>query len=303
MNRVFGFLLASIFISCTTPFDKAKSKENSTSDDKKKETAGKEEIFEMPKELKEISGISFYSETEFVAIEDETGDLFFYDITKKEVTEKRKFAGPGDYEDVAVAGDDIYVLESDGRIYEIKNFKSGNAKAEVIKTELSEKNNVEGLAYDAKNNRLLLATKDHGLDKDKEDKDIYAFDLKTKTLNKTAVYALNIENIEAHFKGDAIEEASKSFLKAMGNHNMNEIFRSSAVTIDPKTQNILVLSSINNIIAVLSPEGTILKMISLKGKEFRQPEGISFTPSGNKLYVSNEGRGKKGNVIEIKYEN
>jgi len=49
-------------------------------------------------------------------------------------------------------------------------------------------------------------------------------------------------------------------------------------------------------VAVLNPEGALKKIIELKGKEFLQPEGLAFTPDG-KLYISNEGKGGKANII------
>ncbi|WP_423147635.1 SdiA-regulated domain-containing protein [Rubrolithibacter danxiaensis] len=278
---------------------------NSDKRSKKAEKEKKEEpdyqLFKLPSDLKEISGISFIDQENLLAVQDEEGTLYFYNLSEEKITDKRKFAGKGDYEDVVIVQADAYVISSDGKLFQIINYKSQNPEVKIYKTPLSEKNNIEGLAYDSVHNRLLLASKDEGIDND-EDKEIYAFDLKTKQLSTTPVYAIRLKEIENYFKGDAIEESSKKFLKAFGNKNLNEVFRPSAITINPQNKNVYVLSSLNNLIAVLNSQGQLQRIIELKGKEFIQPEGISFNPNGE-LFVSNEGRDKKANIIKLKHEN
>ena len=87
----------------------------------------------------------------------------------------------------------------------------------------------------------------------------------------------------------------------MGNQNLNEVFRTSALNFNPLDGNLYVLSSMNNIVAVLNDQGKIIKILELDGKEFIQPEGLAFNSKG-KLFISNEGRNKKANIIEIEYE-
>ncbi|MBU2046808.1 MAG: SdiA-regulated domain-containing protein, partial [Bacteroidetes bacterium] len=96
-----------------------------------------------------------------------------------------------------------------------------------------------------------------------------------------------------------LEEESKKFLKALGNKNLTEVIKPSAMAYHPLSGNLYVLSSINHIIVVLDQQGKFLKVIPFIGKEFRQPEGISFNSKGE-LYVSNEGRNVIGNIIKIK---
>src|SRR5690606_34728754 len=105
-----------------------------------------------------------------------------------------------DYEDLAVVGNDLFIVNSSGTIYELKNFNAGPSKPFIYKTVLKEENNIEGLAYDKKNNRLLLAVKDISLDKDESKKDIYEFDLSTKKLNENAVYSIRLSDVEDYFK-------------------------------------------------------------------------------------------------------
>jgi uncharacterized protein YjiK len=117
------------------------------------------------------------------------------------------------------------------------------------------------------------------------------------------IYTIRLAQIESQFEGDALEESSKKFLKAIGNQNMNKVFRTSALTINEKTGETYVLSDINGLILILTPEGTLRKLIQFSGPEYKQPEGIAFSPNG-KLYISNEGKKSGiGNIIELIHEN
>lgn len=297
MNRISSLLLVLFFISCG--LSENNNNLNDTTKQTLEPTGGK--FYSIPNELIEISGISFINDSTLAAIQDEEGILYFYNLNREEIIQKYEFWKGKDYEDLAVTGEDLWIVNSSGTLYELKNFKKGFSKPNVFKTVLKEDNNIEGLAFDKQHNRLLLAVKDRSIDGNEKEKDIYAFDLKTKTLNEQPVYSIKLSEIEEFFKGDQIEEFSKKILKAVGNQNLNEVFRTSALNFHPKTGELYVLSSLNNIIAVLSSDGRLLKVLELDGKEFIQPEGLAFTDDG-RLFISNEGKGIQANIIEIKYE-
>lgn len=298
MNRILVLLLVAFSISCGSPENKPVK--NADKAMKTLEPKGGK-LYALPKELLEISGISFVTDSILVGIQDEEGILYFYDLTKEEITNKYEFWKGKDYEDLAVVGNDLWIVNSSGALYELKNFKNGPSKPNVYKTVLKEENNIEGLAYDKKNNRLLLAVKDISLDGNEDQKGIYEFSLKTKTLNQKDVYSIKLSEIEKFFEGDKVEELSKKILKAIGNQNLNKVFRTSALGFHPITGELYVLSSLNNIIAVLNNQGSITKILELDGKEFIQPEGLAFTSDG-RLFISNEGKGKQANIIELQYE-
>ena len=299
MNRINILLLVVFLFSCVN----SEKKTTGTVQEEQPKTfepiGGK--LYKVPAELNEISGISFVNDSILVAVQDEEGILYFYDLFKEAIVHQYEFWKGKDYEDLAVVGDDLFVVNSSGTIYELKNFNKGHSTPLVHKTILSEENNIEGLAYDKKNNRLLLAVKDLSLDKDESKKDIYEFNLNTKKLNEKAVYSIRLSDVEDYFKGDEIEEISKKLLKSLGNQNLNQVFRTSALSFHPQTGELYVLSSLNNIIAVLNEQGKISRILELDGKEFIQPEGLAFTSDG-RLFVSNEGKNKRANIIEIKHE-
>lgn len=262
----------------------------------------KYEVINLPSELTEISGITFVNDSIVAAIEDEHGILYFIDINTKQITKKYEFSKDGDYEDLVRVGNDIYVTESNGTIFEIQDFDTNNPKVDKYKTPLNKKNNIESITYNAKSQMLLLAVKDHNLntdDKERKEKDIYQFSLKTKELDTNPVYNIKIKDIENFYKGGSLEEVSKKFLKTLGNKNLSEVITPSAMAYHPISGELYILSSINHIIVVLNSEGDFSTITKFGGVDFRQPEGISFNSKGE-LFISNEGRKQSGNIIKIK---
>jgi len=158
MNRISVLLLCLFLFSCTGKGDKKKDHKDKTLEPEN----GR--LYTVPEELKEISGISFVNDSLLVAIQDEDGILYFYDLKQEKVVRQYEFWKGKDYEDLCVVDKDLYILNSAGTIYELKNFMQGPSKPAVYKTGLTKENNIEGLAFDRKNNRLLLAVKDIGLD-------------------------------------------------------------------------------------------------------------------------------------------
>ena len=301
MTRISTLLTFFALTSCNNPIAEEKAgfkdgKEIVISPTKNK-------IHELPPELNEISGITFLNDSVLVAIQDEEGILYYYNLPQNRIIKKQTFAGSGDYEDLVKVGKDMYVITSEGILSQIKNFESTNPILKTIVTPFTKKNDIEGMTYDSKKQKLLIAPKEHGLDQNKTVKQIYGFDLRTMEFQVEPVYSIRLEEIESQFQGDALEESSKKFLKAIGNQNMNKVFRSSAITIKESTGEIFVLSSLNGLILILNPSGILSKIIQFSGAEYKQPEGIAFSPDG-KLYISNEG-GKSGigNIIELTHEN
>lgn len=301
MFRLLALIVALGLTSCNNPIQEQKDRQAKSNE--KVVTPKESTVHELPQDLNEISGITFLNDSVLVAIQDEEGILFFYNLNQNRIIKKQAFADKDDYEDLVKAGNDLYTITSKGLIHQIRDFESSKPVISSYKTPFSAKNDIEGLAYDSKKHRLLIAPKESGLDQDKTTKEIYGFDLKTMTFQSAAVFTIHLPEIEAQFKGDALEESSKKFLKALGNHNMNKIFRSSALTINEKTGETFILSAINGLILVLTPQGIIKKLIRYSGPEYKQPEGIAFSPNG-KLYISNEGnKSGIGNIIELKHEN
>ncbi|MFN8345619.1 MAG: SdiA-regulated domain-containing protein [Spirosomataceae bacterium] len=234
--------------------------------------------FEMPKVLKEISGLSFYKDGQLLCVQDEAGDAFVYDLNQQKVTETHHFDQPGDYEGIEKAEEEVYVLRSDGKLL---SFKFGANETREIETGLPGKNDVEGLTYDPVNKRLWLAVKEASKKTVKnDDKVIFSFDLKRRRV------FTELELKEKAF--EAIGLKGKDW----------KDFKPSGIAFHPKTGEVYWLSAAGHRLLILSRSGVPLQNIALSPSVFVQPEGIAFTPDGT-LYIASEGEKGKGYILKF----
>jgi len=245
-----------------------------------------DEKYILPPVLEEISGIVLLNGHIMACIQDEEGDLFFYGLKEKRILKRVGFGKDADYEDLALAGDNVYVLRSNGTIYELENYDNEeDIVVNEYKTRLSKKNNCEGLCYDPKKNSLLIALKGEPEAGEEQDFDgfkaIYTFDIAKKKVKKKPAYLIDLEQI-------------KEAKKQSGNFR----FQPSAIAIHPITDEIYVLASVGKAIIVMNRAGELLHYAKLNKWLFVQPEGISFAPDGT-LYISNEGDGGNGTIMEF----
>ena len=245
----------------------------------------------LPGTLKEISGITFLSKNKIACVQDEKGVVYIYDIHKDKLRESIDFAGDKDYEAIANVNDTIYVLRSNGDIYEIDDLESDHTTSITHHTFLSKINNSEGMCYDPKNHRLLIACKgkpEKGTAK-KYLKAVYGFDLSTKTLAENPVLVIDPVQI--------IELANQSEPYSIFSRTTRvDQFDPAEIAIDPVTGHYFILSSVGKRIGVFSENGSLICAVNLDEKIYKQPEGLAFNKAGN-LVISDEGRNGKANLV------
>lgn len=225
--------------------------------------------------LSEISGVYFYpKDTSVFAVSDGSGYLFKIHLGKNIFTERWKFDKTFDFEDLVYKDSAFYVLESNGNIHTLKF----SPKGDTIKTQTTlfvednkNKNDFESLYYDPKSKSFILICKNcHGDKKNVVTAWAYHADNKSFTLS---VFAINVDLI-----------AKKMGLKKLK-------FKPSAATINPLTGDLWILASANMMLVVTDENGNCKAAYNLNPSIFTQPEGITFTSSGN-LIISNEAGSK-----------
>ena len=233
----------------------------------------------LPGDLREISGLSYYKPGRLACVQDELGVVFIYDLAKNAVVDEHVFGKNGDYEGVEYVGKNLYILRSDGELYQMQptdgvKILGGGPQTRHIKINLPGKNDMEGLGYDPQLNALLLATKDGRT----SDKIIYFYSLKNKALFQGIVLKqADIQQIDPSVDG----------------------FKPSGIAVHPETRDYYVLSAAAHRLAVLSPNGKVKSVVTLPEKTFPQPEGICFSPDGT-LYIASEGDGQKGQILSFR---
>jgi len=174
-NSLFFGILAFALFSCMGKAEKQKEAENKNSYDLSKP----QKVYELSKELKEISGIEYMPDNSIACIQDEDGEIFIYNLSTSQIDRSIPFAEKGDYEEIAKVGEDFFVLRSDGTVFH----KQPN-QTKTYDTPLSDKDDTESLCFDKYNDRLIIGSK-------KGHKSFYAFSLENFSLAKAPLFSIN----------------------------------------------------------------------------------------------------------------
>ncbi|AEA42642.1 SdiA-regulated domain-containing protein [Fluviicola taffensis] len=244
----------------------------------------------LPNELREISGLTIIDSKTLACVQDEEGIAFIYDLSTQKVIRKIDFAGPGDYEGIAPVGKDLYILRSDGELFQIQNFTKSNPKIDSIATGIPNKDN-EGLCFDKENKRLLIGSKSK-IAKGaafKNIRTIYAFDYTKKKLQSEPIYSYDITVIKDFAQNQGIELPTKQSKKNPEEQEVALKFQLSGIYIHPTSKLLYVLSASDFYLFVFNHKGEIQHLEILDPVKFNKAEGIAIMPNGD-LYVSNEGQ-------------
>ncbi len=239
-------------------------------------------------ELQEISALSYHKNKQLACLHDERADIFMISYPNKEIQKKLKIAGNGDYEGIEIIGNTAYMLKSNGVLLKIANFTTDTMTVTKLETGLSQSNDCEGLGYDPQTKHLLIACKNKpwisgSTKKMKNKRAVYEYDIINEKLNKIPRFLISLKEIEK-------KTGKKKFMP-------------SGIAIHPISHNAYIIASVGKLMIVLNKDRQIISFKHLDPEIFRQAEGICFTPDGKKLFISNEGRNKKGNILVFEIGN
>lgn len=225
--------------------------------------------------LLEISGVNFYPKDSSVfAISDENGFLYKIHLTNNYLTQRWYFDKNLDYEDVFYLNNIFYVLESNGNIHALKFSPKGDTittQTTVFDPSGKKNDEFETLYFDPQKKYFIMLCKKCETDK-KNEVTAWAY-YPEKGSFAPSVFKINTDVI-----------AKKAGLKKLK-------FEPSAATINPLTGDLWILSSVNEMLVIADRNGNCKEAYSLNPSIFTQPEGITFTPSGD-LIISNEAGNK-----------
>jgi len=240
----------------------------------------------MPKELTEISGLSYKGEKQFACVQDEAGKIFIYNIATSSVEKEISFGAAGDYEELAVVDKTIWVLRADGKLFEVSNLDAAKPTVKEYSTHLTTKQDPEGLCYDKKNNRLLIAIK--GAEPGTEDyKGIYSFDLGSKKMDQQPAFKIDL--LDKVFGNNGSGKKKKGSINPSG------------IVIHPVNGDMYIIDGRNSQLLITDASGKIKNLYQLSAKDFSQPEGIAFNSAGD-LFIANEGTNQPGNILQVRID-
>ena len=251
----------------------------------------------LPGALREISDIAVVSESEIACVQDERGTVFVYDLTSKRITDEVRFASHGDYEGLAVVDSQVYVLRSDGMLFQLSSMKRHPA-VQKFDLHLPFKES-EGLCLDASHQRLLIAPKSHPeAGNGKDARPIYAFDLRSLALANSPAFEVSVRAIRRFAKRHDLPIPRRPKNNGESMHNALH-FMPSAIAVHPQTGEVFIVSAVDHVLVSCDQRGNLSGYTVLDASTFRQPEGIAFLPNGD-LLISNEAAGKEATLVLLK---
>jgi len=263
---------------------KSKNKDKSQADEQAPASPGVTIIkkWDLPEILKEVSGIAYIDGNRFACVQDELGTIFIYNTQTASIEKEIPFAAAGDYEGLTVVNENAWVVRADGVLFEVSDFAAPKPAVKEYRTHLTVKQNVEGLCYDKKNNRLLLAIKD-AEPGNADYKGIYSFDLAARKMPSEPAFKIPL--------------AHELFANAGSGKKGGQIMPSS-IAVHPVSNDMYITDGRKSRLLVINSSGAVKKLLQLDNSEFAQPEGITFKPTGE-LFVSNEGTKNPGNILNV----
>ena len=241
--------------------------------------------FKLDLAIREISGIVWDTQKDqFIGHNDEKGQIYFLDRGGGAVVGTPYVFNPskGDYEDIAMIGQDVYVLVSNGTIYKIGIDSTGKRNSiDLGKIGLSGKNDFESLYYDADRRALVMICKNCESD------------------NKQTVSAFAYYPDSIGFVTEPLYKLDAAKIKQLSPRETSK-FQPSAARIHPILKKIFIISSASNQLVIADSSGEVEGVYMLARKLFPQPEGLTFKSNGE-MFIANEGVTEKATLLKFIY--
>jgi uncharacterized protein YjiK len=235
----------------------------------------------MPSQLREISGLAMTSRGTVLTHDDNSGRISEIDPKTGILVKSFSLLGnqKEDFEAITIAGNDIYLMASDGKLFRFREGADGQQVQFIMfDSGLGKQCEFEGLTYEADGKRLVMACK--------------------RLVDKAApkevlLYRMPLPLNRATFTGLRVP------LSDIVGPNAWKDFRPSDITIDPFTKNYVLISSHENGLLVLTPEGDVVRSGPLPG-EHQQAEGVAIT-NDSILLISDEANVKPAAITLYKW--
>ncbi len=256
----------------------------------------------LPPILTEISGICNYDSLRLAGVQDEVGRIFIFRKDNGVIEKIVNFGEDGDYEDIAMVKDSIFVLKSNGDLYRVDQHQTGRTGIVRYQTRLKSRNDCEGLTYVPHLNVLLIACKGSpSLDKHNPPENfraVYRFLFEKADIDTIPFLLINTVETGLKEKMDWYQGISVKLVNHLSQY-ANTSFQPSGIACHPFTHDFYILAHVGKMIVVTNEKGKILQILPVDPSLLTQPEGICFDDDGT-LYLASEGTGT--NAVLAVYE-
>ncbi|MEM8772092.1 MAG: hypothetical protein AAGD92_10625 [Pseudomonadota bacterium] len=236
----------------------------------------------LPAGLLEISGLARVSEKSVFAHNDEHAIVYEVDLQNGEVVRAFAMGEPtvsGDFEGAAIADGRVYLITSDGRLYEslIGEHRSRVAY-NVYDTGVGQACEVEGLSHAPTPGEFLILCK-------------RLYDKKQKS--RLVIYRWSLAE-RAPVEEPWLSIPYADFLQYAERAN----FRPAGIDWDPRSSAFTIVAARTHMLVMFDEKGALLGKSSLPADYHAQSEGIALMGDGS-VIVADEGAGRGAGVLSI----
>ena len=232
----------------------------------------------MPPSLAELSGLAVLDSTRLVTHTDEVGRVAVVDFRRGVVLKQFSLGEKplrGDFEGITVANGRIWLLESNGTLYEfVEGADGGVAPVTRFDTRLGNECEFEGLAFDPSSESLLLPCKRVTAGSDKDQIVIYRWSLARRAISPDATLEIPFNRLTEDSQWKEIHP--------------------SGVAVDPASGNYVLVAARQGALIEVTPAGDVVTARLLPSTH-PQTEGIAITPDGL-LIIADEGSTQPGTI-------
>jgi uncharacterized protein YjiK len=236
---------------------------------------------ELPADLAEVSGIAYTPDGRLFAHGDERAVVYQIDYPGGKVVKRFGIgggAGPllGDFEDIQVVGDRVFLVTSEGQIVEAKEGADGATVPVVRRTRgVGGACEVEGMSWDEASSSLLLLCKE----------------VKGKRW-KDQLVVLAVDPTTGAFEPEPRLAVAQAELERVTGVKR---FAGSALARHPRSRTWLLLAGPQRAFAEIDSSGKVLGGGQLAKARHRQPEGLAVAPDLT-LLISDEAAGARATI-------
>ena len=235
--------------------------------------------FYLPQGLTEISGLAVATSHSVFAHDDNYGIVYEVDLDDGRVLRAFALGKPtvkGDFEDIAVRAGSVYLLASDGRLFEapIGDHRQ-RVRYNVYDTGVGPHCETEGLVNGPKDGEFLILCKKPHQDKLKDRLIIYLWSLGDRVPVSSPWLSVPLDGLV-----EPLDQAN---------------FHPSAFYWRRDPGRFLIISAKGHTAIEIDEQGKLIDRVKLDKGEHPQPEGLTLMPDG-RLVISDEGTRGHGKI-------
>jgi len=264
--RIAGLALAALLAACG-----------------KQQESG-EATYNLPSELTEVSGLAVAGPDSVFTHDDEFAIIYEFRLSDGHILRTFALGQPtieGDFEGIATAGEQVFLVTSDGLIYSARPGKNGKrVPYRVYDSGVGPRCEVEGLSQAPTAGDLLLLCKRLRNDPDDTRLEIFRWHIGAERAEPRPFLSLPFDGL--------IDE-----------HERAE-FRPSGIEWDPARRHLVIVSARNRLVLYLDPSGGLIERKRLSGDRHPKTEGIAIMPDGRMVLADEGSRTREGRLTAYK---